>query len=376
MKLKLLFLITLIPLLSFSQQEEPIKIGELTMKLSFQETKEIYYSFAEGDEIIFDFELIKGKNLKEIEIIELPSNSVFMEYKATKLENKKIVVRNKGLYKFRLFNSAIGKRVCKVKISRIPESEKTKKFNTNWKWKILRDTTYVPYTKDSITGYKTIRYKETKRELVKTEKVEDLLFNKNQRVHSQLSDNRNSTYLRVDLPNPIKSELKEEKVISWAYWIGVGQEAQEAYKKSSSSIANLATDITTAFGTPLAGLAVGTITDLIIPKTGEDVGYSFIPDYENAQKYINGVTYLQFDTGKGIVAYGKKTNRNQGTFYIGLYNDNQIQAIDVNVKVVAIKEIKTFENKEYDREKEEPIIVTLNKKRMEVKETKIRVPVE
>lgn len=375
MKKILLFLIVFIPLLSLSQQE-PINISELTIKLSFQKEKNIYYSFEEGDQIIFDFELLKGKSLREIEITELPSNSVFMEYRTTRIDNKKIIVRNKGVYRFKLYNSAIGKRVCKIKISRIPKSEKTKEFNTNWKWKTLRDTTYVPYTKDSIVGYKTIKYKETKRELIKTELVDDLLFNKNQKVHSQLSEYRSRTYLKVNMPNPIMTALKEEKVIAWAYWIGVGQEAQEAYKESASSISNLATDITTAFGTPLAGLAVGTITNLIIPNTGEDVGYAFIANYENTQRFIEGLTYYQFDKGKGIVAYGKHTSHAQGTFYIGLSNDNQIQPIDVNVKVVAIKEIKTFEKKEYDREKEEPVIITLNKKRMEIKETKIRVPME
>ena len=72
-----------------------------------------------------------------------------------------------------------------------------------------------------------------------------------------------------------------------------------------------------------------TITELMIPKTGEDVYYSFIPDYENAEKFVNGQTYLQFDTGKGVAAYGKNSTRTKGTFYIGLYNDNQIQVSEV-----------------------------------------------
>lgn len=354
----------------------PILVTESTISLNLEETEELFFSFAEGDIIEFDFEMVKGSNLKEIEVFELPNNKIFSEFKAEKFTKKQIRIRNKGLYKFRFYSSSLTKRVCKIKIFRIPANELTKNFNTNWKWETIRDTIYTPYTTDSITGYRTVKFKEKIRELIKTENVEDILFNKSQRVHSYYNDNRSSTYLRVDLPNSILTDLKEEKVIAWAYWIGVGQEAQQAYQENAKSVGNLAKGITSIYGTPLAGLALGTITDLIIPKTGEDIAYAFIPDYANAEKYVNGQPYLQFDQGKGVAVFGKNSNQTQGTFYIGLYNDNQMQGIDVDVKVVAIKEIKTFENKEYDREKEEPIIVTLNKKRMDINETKIRVPVE
>lgn len=354
----------------------PILVTEATISLNLDETEELFFSFAEGDIIEFSFEMVKGKHLKEIEIFELPNNKMFSDFKVSAISKKQIQIRNKGLYKFTFYSSSITKRVGKIKIYRIPADDSTIDFNTNWKWKTVRDTIYTPYTIDSITGYNTIKYKENVRELVKTEKVEDLLFNKSQRVHSYYNENRSSTYLRVNLPSPIATDLKEEKVITWAYWIGVGQEAQQAYQENAKSVGSLANGITSMYGTPLAGLAVGTITELLIPKTGEDVYYSFIPDYENAEKFVNGQTYSQFDTGKGVAAYGKNSAFTQGTFYIGLSNDNKLQGIDVDVKIVAVKEVKTFEIVEYDREREEPITVTLNKTRMDIKETKLRVPIE
>ncbi|PPK95728.1 hypothetical protein LY01_01321 [Nonlabens xylanidelens] len=374
---KKLLLILLIIFFQYSfASEDPILVTESTISLNFDETEELFFSFAEGDIIEFDFEMVKGKHLKEIEIFELPNNKIFSDFKVKDIVKKQIQIRNNGLYKFRFYSSSLTKRVGKIKIYRIPANETTKDFNTNWRWKTLRDTIYTPYTIDSITGYKTIKFKERIKELVSTENVEDLLLNKSQRVHSYYNDNRSSSYLRVDLPNPIVSDLKEERIIAWAYWIGVGQEAQDAYKENARSVGELANGITSMYGTPLAGLAVGTITDLLIPKIGEDVYYSFIPDHENAEKFINGQTYLQFDTGKGIAAYGKNSNLTQGVFYIGLHNDNQVQGIDVDVKVVLVKEVKTYEMVEYDRQKEEPITVTLNKSRMSIKETKIRVPAE
>lgn len=373
---KLLFALTIILSQSAFSKIEPILVTESTISLDLNETQELFFSFAEGDIIEIDFEMVKGKHIREIEITELPNNKIYSEFKAEKISNKQIHIRNKGLYKFKFYSSSLTTRVGKIKIYRIPASEITQNFNTNWKWQTIRDTVYTDYTVDSIIGFNKINYKETVRELVKTEKIEDLLLDKSQRVHSYYNENRSSSYLRVDLPSPALNDQKEEKVIAWAYWIGVGQEAQEAYRENAKSVANLANGITSMYGTPLAGLAMGTIADLIIPKTGEDVAYAFLPDYENAEKFINGQPYLQFDSGKGIAAYGKNYNKVFGTFYIGLYNDNELQGIDVDVKVVAIKEIKTFEFKEYDRQKEEPISISLSKTRMDINETKIRVPVE
>jgi len=355
---------------------QPILVTESTITIDFGQTKNLFFSFAEGDEIIFDFQLVKGKNLKEIEVVELPNNGVFSEFKAQKIVGKRITVRNKGLYKFKFRNSSLGRRVCKIKISRIAANESTANFNTNWKWKTIRDTIYTPYTKDSITGYKKINFKEKIKELVNTENVEDLLFNKNQRVNSLYRGSDSRAFLRVDMPSFSNSKLKEEKIIGWAYWIGVGKEAQESYKSNVTAFGNIAKGIASIYGSPLAGLLVGEITELSMPKMGDDVKYFFIPDYENAQKFHNNVQFLQFDMGKGRAAYGKNTNRTQGTFYIGLANDNNYEAIDVEVKVVAIKEVKTFAYKEYDRVREEPVIMTLNKIRVDVKETKIRIPVE
>lgn len=377
MKTKLtifIFVLTLNNL--FSKSNDPILVTENTIILNFQETKSLFFSFAEGDEIIFDLKMVKGKHIKEVEISEEPNNSLFTEFKVKNIINKRIKIKNKGIYKFRFYSSSLTRRVCKIIVKRIPSSEKTAKFNTNWKWKTLIDTTYIPYLKDSITGYKKINYTEKVRELVKTEIKEDVLFNKNQRVHSFYNENPSKTYLRVDIPSPLTSESKEEKIIAWAYWIGVGQEAREAYKKNVSSIGSFAKEAASIYASPIASLAAGTITELLIPKVGEDVAYYFINDFENIEAFLKDQQFYLFDSGKGIAAYGKNTNKLNGTFYIGLHNDNKLQGIDVDVKVVAIKEVKTYENKLYQRIKEIPTTVILNKKRLQINKRKIRIPVE
>ena len=120
-----------------------IDVAENTVKVNALGGEEVfYYGFAEGDEIIFNFEEANRKELKEVEILEYPSSSKFMDYKTKKIENKRIHVNKTGIYKFRFQNSSLAGRICRIKIQRIPASTATKNFNTTVYWKTLYDTTY------------------------------------------------------------------------------------------------------------------------------------------------------------------------------------------------------------------------------------------
>ncbi len=363
--------------LNFSFSQKPILITESTITLDVDQTKELYFSFAEGDEIIFSMEMVKGKHIKEIEVVETPSNTILTEFKSTGLRDKRIQIRNKGIYKFKFYSSSLTRRVCKIKILRVPKDESTRTFNTNWKWETKRDTTYTSYQEDSLVGYQTIKYKETIRELKETKHQEIMLFEKSQRVHSYWNPNPSRTYLRVDLPKINSTSLKEERLVAWSYWIGVGQEGAQAYKENIKSVSNLVGKVASIYyQSPLAGVAIGEITDLMIPTTGQDIQYYFIEDFNNVTQFLNQQNFLQFDQGKGVAAFGRSERTNMGTFYIGLYNDNRRLGLDVDVKVLAVKEIKLYENVTYDREKEEPQYVILQKTKMNINETLVRVPVE
>ena len=127
---------------NFSHSQTTIDVVESTLKIGALGEEVFYYGFAEGDKIIFNFEELKGKELKEIEIIELPSSSKFMDYKSVSIKNKELTVQKTGIYKFRFSNSAVAGRICKYKIQRIPASEVTANFNTSVYWKTNYDTTY------------------------------------------------------------------------------------------------------------------------------------------------------------------------------------------------------------------------------------------
>ena len=95
---KAIFLL-IFTLTNFLWANNPILITESTISLDYDQTEELFFSFAEGD--IIDFEMVKGSNLKDIEVYELPNSRIFSEFKAEKFSKKQINVRNKNLYKFR-----------------------------------------------------------------------------------------------------------------------------------------------------------------------------------------------------------------------------------------------------------------------------------
>jgi GH24 family phage-related lysozyme (muramidase) len=352
--LSILFGLFLTATTAFGQ--EVIDVTDQTIRLGGNKEEELFYGFAEGDKIIFSFDEANNKELKEVEILEYPNNSRFSDYKTKKIENKTITVNKTGVYIFRFKNSAISGRVCKIKIQRIPANESSNNFNTTVTWETRQETTYNNYTKDVVVGYDTTYIQKTKKELVKTELSEDMIMDKNERVHSINNlDYKNYKTIQVTLPQNEISTYKTKKIISWAYWIGVGKESSEAWAKNVKTVSNVASGALTIMGGgPLAGIAIGAVTNLAMPTTGEDVAYWFIPDYQNAQLFLANQTFKQFDKGKGVAAFGKNSNRTQGVFYIGLSNDNQFLGIDANVKISVIWETNYYEDKQYTEMKVTP----------------------
>ncbi len=376
MKLNQLIKLVFIFLSYLAFPQEVMDVANLNIKLSLEQTADHYYAFDEGDEIIINFNMVKGRHMKLFEITALPSNIKLTEFKANKLENRKIKVTKKGVYRFRVFSSSITNRVCNLRIQRKPSKEGNVDFNTDWKWNVVKDSTYIPYQKDSLVGYNTVKYKEVVRELKETKFEEVLLLDRLEKVHSVYNTNKSRTYIKVILPLTETMGLKQEKILAWSYWIGIGKKSQEAYKRNVKALATLSKGIVTAYTSPLGAYTMGAINELFINNSGQDIQFYFMNDSNNAEQFMNYQQFLQFDNGKVINSYGKHFKPNKGVFYIGLFNDNEIIPVNVDIKVVAIKEIKIYENVTYDREKQEPQYVALDKKRLEVRETRFRIPVE
>ena len=359
-------------------QNKPVDVAQLTLKIGANQTEELYYGFAEGDQIIFSFEEAKGKDLKEIEIYELPGSLKFSDFKSSEIANNKIQVHQNSVYKFRFYNSSLAKRVCKISIKRIPNSKELTSFNTGWRWKTLYDTTYIPFEVDSLIGYDTTFYEDKVKELVDVKKVDQFVINKNEQVKDRSIINpRNSySYVPFTLPKNKVEPYKEERTIAWAYWIGVGNEAEKAYSRNVREVGNLASDLVSKFVSPLAGFAVGAVSKLFLPTSGDNVHYYLMTSQHHAENFINGYQYSYFDSGNGTAGYGKNTHKLHGTYFVGLHNDNTVYDINVNIRIVVVREIKTYEDKVYTRSKVTPKYIRLKKQRYEIEERKIRVCAE
>jgi hypothetical protein len=317
-----------------------VDVAELTLKIKAGNTEELYYGFEKGDKIIFSMIEQDGKELKTVELTELPNHTKFMDYKTAKVDSKQFTVHDRGVYLFKIENGA-GPKIVKVKIQRIPEFESTIKFSTKVKWLAKTDTICEGCIENVLVGHDTVVRTENKFELVSSSRAEEMLIDKTQRVGAKGRET-----LRFELPKNDYQAFTHKEVLAWAYWVAVGEKSKDAWTKNIKTFGGLAKGITSMFVSPLGGLAVGLVVDLSVPGMGDDVYYCVL-DETNKQLFLDRNNYHSYDEGKGPGGFGKNNKNTQGYFFIGLINENYLQGIDVNVKVSAVVETRHYENRVY-----------------------------
>lgn len=307
-ELRILFMLLLTPCTAHAQT--PVTVAETTIKVSGLEEETLYYGFAEGDQLVFSFREVNGKELKEIEIGEVSGSSLFMDFKTKNIATKTFHIGSTGIYKFRLANGALGGRVCQVKIQRIPADESLKKFNTTVYWRTEYDTIYTP---------------EEERYLVKTDTSVAIVMQSVAKVPA-----KGRTIVDFNLPDNTRM---------WSYYIGVGDEGQKAYEASKNALMNNASASLIkipGYG-PLAALALQGINVFIKAGGGDNVQYWFITDWNNVLAFKAGQQFLQYKQGNVINEASQMKLPLLGKVYLGLMNDNIMDAIEVQVKVTAIQ---------------------------------------
>lgn len=305
--------------------QKPIDVVESTLKVSGFGEEVFYYGFCEGDQLIFNFEEVNGKELKELEIIELPSSSKFMDYKTKKIENKTIEIPKTGIYKFRFANSALTGRICKFKIQRMPSTEATKNFNSSVYWRNVYDTTYT------LTEEKF---------LVKSDTVVSECYNSNPQISSQnaLNGNKNSQVTDFYLPN---------NTIAWSYYIGTGSEGKEEFENTRNSFTQSAASTVSkipGYG-PMAALALTGISYFNKVQGEDNVKYWFLSDANSVALFNAGQPFMQYKKGDVVNEASQMKSPLKGKIYLALLNDNSIDPIKVTIKVTAISVNQIFETR-------------------------------
>lgn len=294
-----------------------VDVIETTFKVGAMEDLVQMYGFAAGDQVIINFEEIDGKELKEFEISALDQGSKFLDYKTKKIVDKVLTIDQKGIYKFRFYNSALGGRICKLKIQRIPANDSLKVFNTAVYWKTVQDTSYVSFQE---------KY------LIKSDTVITEIYNGDTQISSQNAINGNSNRQLVSFVLP-------QNTVSWSFYIGTGADGKKAYHKMISDFSNTAAATLSkipGYG-PLASLALTGIPYFIKSQGEDNVKYYTINDNLNAQLFIDRKPFRYSKGGDVINEVGRMPFVQNGKVYFGMVNDNTLEAILVTLKVVAIE---------------------------------------
>lgn len=339
---KLILACILINTMSSSGQQ-PVEVTDQKIKISAKSSEELLFAFAAGDQVVFNFTETSNKELKELEILEYPDISRFAEFKIKKVSEKRLLINRNTVLLFRFKNSSFAGRICHINIQRIPASSQTQHFNPAVVWKMRYDTTWNAIIKNVVEGYDTVLNQQTRKVVVRKDTLEDIIIDKVQRVHSLTNPNGNRSSIGFSLPLNINLPNNRKRVIGWAYWIAVGDEARQAWEKNLRTIQKSALNIGSIATSPLRALVTGLATELIIPRLGEDIYYAITDDL-NRSNFINGDTYRYYSSGKGPGGVEKFVNPGllQGRYYICMSNDNFKTGVDVTVKVVAVTENTVF----------------------------------
>ncbi|HKC34974.1 MAG TPA: hypothetical protein VKB95_02895, partial [Chitinophagaceae bacterium] len=294
--------------------------------------EEVYFGFAEGDQLIFSFEEANDKEMKEVEIVEMPGTSKFMEYKTSKIENKTINVLRTGIYKFRFANSAIIPRVCKYKIQRIPAGPATQNFNTTVYFDEYNDTTYT---------------NEVETYIDRTDTVISNFQDRTIKVNPLTAPGSSKTTFNFVLP---------ENTVAWSYYVCADKGGQQVYLEATKTIIANSGQVIEKFPKygPLAAVALEAPSYLIRIDTGQHINY-WIVENENEELFRNGEQFRFIKKGKGINDFARMDPGDRA-FYFCLHNDYKDTPVTVMVKITAV-----LINEKFSSESVRKMHVTLKK---------------
>ena len=346
--LRLLFLLLAgLPGALFAQTEAPVEVCDITLRFKGDDEQELYYGFAKGDRIVFSFREMDGQALASVEIAEYPDQVRFQELQTASIDKKVISVPSTAVYRFKFKNDR-KEKFCKVIIQRIPASQSTRGFRTSVKWVEKYDTIYQNKT----AALENQLVSKTRRVITRVDTAVVSLIDKTERVHSRSNLSvDNVSKVKVELPKKVEEADRVQEMVSWAYWIGVGKEAEGQYVEANrlSKLAKSATSAVKSFGMlagpygALASLAIDGISFFTAPIGGDNV------------KYVISAQDKVIDQGDGTSAYARNTTVRSGGITFELTNDNYIDVVDVNLRVVAVTVIKYFKDEVYYEQQQTPV---------------------
>lgn len=291
--------------------QSSITVTETNFKLPILGEESFYFGFAEGDQLVFSFEELSGKDLKEVEILEFPSSSRYKEYKTNGIQNKRLNVTHTGIYQFRFANTVVLQKTCKLKIERIAGSEATKNFNSTVYWRTVYDTSYRSLKQQSAAPdqYKTV----------------SLLLPTAYHLEANTGSNRSQVIAPISLP-----DFSAE----WYYkYIVVKDKGEADALKSTLDLKGSLNKLINENG----GLTFS--ADSMLTPGGADTCRIYLLDESNQQMFESKSPFRHFKEGtreKATSGIVKIKTANFPNAYLGIKNPNAQSGIHVVIEAVAI----------------------------------------
>lgn len=298
-------------------QTKSVIVAENTVKIDPENEQSFYYGFAKGDEIAFDMEMGNDERLNLLEIIELPTTKRFTEYNSKRIHNKKIIVNQTGIYKFRLINSSAVSQVCKLKIKRLPASRTMVDFNSSVYWRTVQDTTYTPLEEKHIEKSDTL--------------VEDI-YSGNPQLSARFAITGNNNFQVIEFTLP-------ENTIRWSFYIGTGIQGKEVFEKARTKFTLNAASIVSKipeYG-PMAALALTGVSYFSNLQGEDNVKYWFLTDNTSVKQFINHKGFTFYKKGDVITEAAQMRSPLKGRIHLAVLNDNSFEPIQLTIRVTAVE---------------------------------------
>lgn len=317
--LPLLFLVRFLP--------AQIPVADQTFKVS--DTQEYLYALAAGDKVDLHVQLLVGRRLKVVELVQYPEYPLYRSYDLDTVLDKSILIPQTGIYILRIHEAGLGKKVCRFTLHRTPAGPETARLDTRITWDLRVQPQYQISRRPVPAGTKT--------EII------------------PISGQAVVGASKMGLKKPVGAYqfTLPPNTVRWAYRLSVGQASTEARRKDAGKLSDLLRSTSTKVAayqpqTALAAFALGMAIDLTTSTSGEDVEYALV-DSDNLQKFFAGEnTYQAHIWQSGVsVDVQRRYVPLTGTWFFALRSNNWVDDIDVFVDIEAVTETPLFDMETY-----------------------------
>lgn len=332
-------------------------IADRHLQIKGKESETMTFQLLKGDQISLKVISPEGERPDfGVEVIEYPQT---VRYSASKSERSREADTSTYAYTasisaphtIRISNLAHSSRLLNVLLVR--ESADGNQIELNDYW----------INKDSIIGYKennrreVIRYDTAyenvkHRELASVDTVYEPVLNKTFKINSATSSvmhlSSRTEDVEIKLPDDKRSKDEVDSLVSYSYWIGVGKDAKDLYEKENKIAMKLVGAVVSFVLKDYAALIVGSMQLLDDPNGGDNVIYALRDSVGTKERVL--------DSGNVTAVSGSHPADNPNRkLYLSLKNDNYVTSLDVEVRILAKKLHRVWNDKVVKEQRLNPV---------------------